>query len=465
MPQPVANPPERKTFRDVVYLLLLSAFFLLVHLGTGSLASWDEAVYAQVAKELVASGNWFYLTWAGGPFVDKPPVAIWMTAAFYKLFGMSEFTARLFSALCGIGLVWVTYETGRKLLNRWTGLLGALVLLSSSHFFRVARFGMMDAPLAFFLSLTLLFFWRAREKDVYFLWAGAAASLGFLTKSYAALLAAPVALVYAVWAGEAAIFRRRAFWAGAGIVAATVALWNLYGLGVYGEPFVREAIFKHLFYRTTSALEGHTGNAYFYVRTIINKYHPWFLVALFSAPYFIYLSVRTRRKELLFLASWMWVIFGIVTLIRTKLAWYVVPVYPALSLSVGYVLAALVRERHGMLVKALFVGVMALHVQFSHLWSDDYARPVRGIAPQVAREVPAGRTVCLYNYHGQPEALFYFDRPVLYLDDPASLAAAAGEGGLYCLIFDEDLRRMEETVRPLGLKEKGAFESVRLYTT
>ena len=72
-------------FLDLVYLFCLSGFFLLYHLGNGSLASWDEAFYAQVSKEMFLSGHWFKLTWYQMPWADKPPLAIWATVFFYKL--------------------------------------------------------------------------------------------------------------------------------------------------------------------------------------------------------------------------------------------------------------------------------------------------------------------------------------------------------------------------------------------
>ena len=118
---------QKQTKLDLLFLAPLSLFFLLYRLGSGSLASWDEAIYASVAKEVVQSGDWLRLTLDGSLWFDKPPLAIWMTTVFYKLFGVHEFSARLFSALCGVGAVVTTYFFGRELFNRWTGFVGALV--------------------------------------------------------------------------------------------------------------------------------------------------------------------------------------------------------------------------------------------------------------------------------------------------------------------------------------------------
>ena len=81
--------PHKNTLEDLLFLLPLSAFFLLFDLGRGALSSWDEAIYATVAKELLHSGRWFFLSYGGSPWVDKPPLAIWATVIFYKLFGVN----------------------------------------------------------------------------------------------------------------------------------------------------------------------------------------------------------------------------------------------------------------------------------------------------------------------------------------------------------------------------------------
>jgi len=85
-----------QTIKDITVLLLVASFVLLWNLGTGSLTSWDEAVYAQVAKEILISNNWIDLTHMGNAWSDKPPLYMWMTAIFYKLFGVNEFSARFF---------------------------------------------------------------------------------------------------------------------------------------------------------------------------------------------------------------------------------------------------------------------------------------------------------------------------------------------------------------------------------
>ncbi|MEO1447748.1 MAG: glycosyltransferase family 39 protein, partial [Cyanobacteria bacterium J06635_11] len=97
-------------------MLGLIAFTMLFwRLGAESLNDWDEAIYAQVAKEIVNSGDWLTLHWGYEVWFHKPPLFMWVTATFFKLFEVNEFWARVPSALSGFGLVGCTYLIACKL--------------------------------------------------------------------------------------------------------------------------------------------------------------------------------------------------------------------------------------------------------------------------------------------------------------------------------------------------------------
>ncbi|MBI4352698.1 MAG: glycosyltransferase family 39 protein [Candidatus Omnitrophica bacterium] len=447
----------------LLFLFLLSSFFLLFRLGNGSLASWDEAIYASVAKEVFQSGGWLRFTFGGDLWFDKPPLCIWATALSYKLFGVSEFSARLFPALTGIGTVLVTYLAGRRLLGDWAGFLGALVLLSSSHFLHFSRFAMMDVPLTFFLSLSFYFFWLGRERNRYLALSGAAVGLAFLTKGFAAFLVFPVVWLYAWWAGELKVLGRSSYWVGVMIAVAIALPWNLYEMIRYRETFMQDVVVKHLFVRTSRAIEGHAGNLYFYVRTMVNKYHPWALVAVFSAPFFLWKAARERKEETVFLAAWIFVIFGAITLIRTKLHWYIFPIYPALSLSVGSVLAKIAGERKRWWVSLLFAAGLSLHIPYSHILNHDYSRDIKGLASTVKEKVPPSEKVYLYNYHETPAAWFYTERKSDYLDDPGAFVQKAKEGGtFFCLIHEKHWTEIQGLLKGRPVSVEGVFEGLKL---
>ncbi len=458
------NLKSQKSFlAEFLFLSVLASFFLLFNLGAGSLASWDEAIYAGVAKDIVRSGDWFRLTLGGEAWSDKPPLAIWATAFFYKIFGINEFSSRLFSALCGIGAVLVTYLLGEKLFNRWTGFLGALVLLSSSHYIRFARFGMMDAPLTFFLSLSLYFFWRGRERNRYLIFSGIAIGLAVMTKGFAAFLVFPIVWIYCVWARESHILTRSSYWIGVMIAVGIALPWNLYELTTQGDLFMNDVVGRHLFARTTMALDGHAGNAYFYIRTLVNKYHPWILVGIISAPFFLFKAAKDRFEEFVFVTVWMFFILIVITLVKTKLPWHVLPIYPALSLTVGYVLGRFIKENQKNMVQIIFVLIMALHVPYSHIFDHDYSRTIKGIAGTVRQKTENSQTLYLYSFHESPAAFFYTGRRIAYLDDQNSfLAVAKAEKPFAMLIQENNLKSIQGKLPGLGISVAGSFEDLVL---
>src|SRR5919107_2084971 len=113
---PTNRPSRERVSSNLLPLSLLvsvAAFALLWKLGASSLAAWDEAIYAQVSKEMARGGDWLTPHWAHQPWFEKPPLLIWTTAILFKLFGVSEFWARAASALSGVALVVVTYLSAR----------------------------------------------------------------------------------------------------------------------------------------------------------------------------------------------------------------------------------------------------------------------------------------------------------------------------------------------------------------
>src|SRR5215467_3128031 len=90
-------------------LLLVSSSVLFFRLQRNKLQSWDEAVYAESAKEMVQRGDWLTPHWNQEPFYQKPPLAIWATAILFRWFGINELNARAFSALCGVACIVLTF--------------------------------------------------------------------------------------------------------------------------------------------------------------------------------------------------------------------------------------------------------------------------------------------------------------------------------------------------------------------
>src|SRR5436190_24371935 len=105
--------------RLVHYPLLLAVTALLTLPGLGSVSLWDidEGLNAEAAREMLESGNWIVPTFNGQPRTAKPALLYWLQVASYRRLGVTEFAARLPSALAALATVLLTYELGRRMFG------------------------------------------------------------------------------------------------------------------------------------------------------------------------------------------------------------------------------------------------------------------------------------------------------------------------------------------------------------
>src|SRR5215207_4140705 len=142
---------------------------------------------------MVESGDWLTPHFNYEPRFQKPILYYWVSAAAFVVTGPTEFSARLGSALSGIGLVLVVAACGRRWFDETTGLLAGAITATSFGYFALARMALPDLPLAFFTTVAI---WaafvatleRERHPRRWLLLAATAAALGFLTKGPLALI-------------------------------------------------------------------------------------------------------------------------------------------------------------------------------------------------------------------------------------------------------------------------------------
>ncbi len=176
---------RKKHFFDILALIsaVLTAPLFLYKLGQTSLVSWDEAWYAEVAKNIMQSSNLINMTWNDNPYFDHPPTGYWLMALTFKIFGVSEFWTRFPSALAGLISIILIYLLGKKLFHPLVGLTSAISLSSAIWFIFRARSGNLDIILTMFLLLTILLALKATENKKFLLPFATSLSLLLLTKT------------------------------------------------------------------------------------------------------------------------------------------------------------------------------------------------------------------------------------------------------------------------------------------
>lgn len=187
-------------FRDLLGILIISItlpiFFF--KLGQSSLVSFDEAWYADIARNILKSGDFINLRWNGKAYTDHPPAGFWLMAVSLKLFGINEFSARAAQAFSGFLTSVFLYFLGKKLFNTWVGLFAALALSSSPWFIFRARSGNLDTILTMFFVLSILLAIFATENKRFLIPFSISMTLLFLTKTAVPFTIIPV-IAFTFW--------------------------------------------------------------------------------------------------------------------------------------------------------------------------------------------------------------------------------------------------------------------------
>ena len=343
--------------------LLLVALVAVVYgagLGQASLWDIDEAIYAEISRNMARTGDWTVPVFNGAPRFDKPPLLYWISAAAIESLGPGELAVRigtyLFALLC-VGLVFLV---GRRLYGPRAGILGALVLSSTFGWFIAGRIGLMDTGLSFFVGLSIYLLlapaggeWRSAPADgersfvpslAAYAGAGAAAALGVLAKGPVALILTggtalfhlgPRRLVRYLFNGRALV--------GAALFALIAMPWHLAVYRVAGTAWWESYFGYHMFSRFTQPLEEHGYGWYYYIVVLAVGFLPWTGYAVAA----LWNLLRSRQGayaprlreggsgDSRLLVAWFAVVVVFFSLSRTKLPGYVLPAFLPLAVLTG----------------------------------------------------------------------------------------------------------------------------------
>lgn len=181
--------------------MVLGCVILLPGLGAAHLFDWDEINFAEMAREMVVSGNYLQPQMRFLPFWEKPPLFFWLQAGAMHLTGVNEFAARLPNAICGIITLPLLFRMGSRLYDNAFGWLWALMYLGSLLPGLYFQSGIIDPVFNLFIFLAFWFFiqyvWKRNpamdfplksQPLLYLVAAGVFAGCAVLTKGPAALV-------------------------------------------------------------------------------------------------------------------------------------------------------------------------------------------------------------------------------------------------------------------------------------
>jgi len=328
--------------RTGVGLLLLAAPCYLWGLGAIGFQDPDEGMYAEIAREMLASRDWVVPTFNGVPYIEKPPLTYWLTAGSLAVLGPSEFAARLWKVLPMLATVALTGALGARLFSRRTGLMGAGVLATTLGTFLFSRLAQMDPLLLLCITASAYGIVRAGDagpdrRGVPDLWWWGGVAGGVMSKGLPGLVF-PLGLLtlWALVSRDSGVWRR--VWTLRGVVgAALLALpWHLLAArrvpGFVQFYLVDNQLLRFLGERAYAEDGRSLGTAAFLGVTAcaLLPWAPYLAAAVCRA---VGAGVRDPRWR--FLLGWIAVVIGFFTVSSFKLEYYALPAFPAIAMVVA----------------------------------------------------------------------------------------------------------------------------------
>jgi 4-amino-4-deoxy-L-arabinose transferase-like glycosyltransferase len=329
----------------------------------------DEGRYAEIAREMAATGDFVTPRLNGIKYFEKPPLQYWLTAASFEAFELDEWTARLPSTVAGFLTLLVVGYVGSVIASPAAGAYAAVALAGCVWLFGIAHMVTLDALLTFFLSVTLGAFLLAqhfhavpKRERAFMLLAWAACAGGVLTKGLIALVIPVCTLViHSLVTRDFRPWKRLHVPSGLALFLLLAAPWFVI-VSLRNPEFARFFFIHEHFERFLTTEHRRTGAWWYFLPLLAFGLLPWTGVFLWKlrsawrAP-----PVPREFAWQKFCLIWSAFVLVFFSLSGSKLPSYILPIFPAAALVIGMQLAEL-RAR------TLVVFAAAITASTSILW-------------------------------------------------------------------------------------------------
>jgi 4-amino-4-deoxy-L-arabinose transferase-like glycosyltransferase len=316
-----------------IICFLLVTFFLLKDLGTHPVERWDEQTNIDVIKQSI-SDNSFYLTYNQQPFFEKPPLWYYLSIVPVTFWGDSIASYRVISVISALLIILLTYLLVSKRSGPLMGLLSILAYLfipqlyltNPAGYFATHTFNSADLDVLqiFFIVLSIfLLFYGQKPRPYQILLSYFSLALGYLTKGPFVIVLLILNTAYLMRLGMK--FRRIIIYFMAFLIP--VLMWHILMQISFGSAFSLAYLNYHILQRSITPLEGHIEPLWFYMQLFFDP-----RINLLALPVLIMaMKLRSNNKKDLF-KNYLLILIVIIllffTITATKLAWYILPVYP-----------------------------------------------------------------------------------------------------------------------------------------
>ncbi len=328
--------------RDLLILALLLGCFFGFGLGNRALWSPDEGRYSEVAREMVATGDYITPRLDGVKFFEKPPFFYWLQSLAIKAFGLNERALRLWPAMFALLSCLAVYCGARKLFGRRTAWIASLVLATSGLFYAMSRVANLDMGLSTFLTGGLIsFLIGTREPPgtgrrcamwLFFVFSALAVlEKGLIGIVLPGLIIGSWLLLLDDWR----ILRTIYLPSGLVIFLMIAMPWHIWVAKINPEffefYFIREH-FQRFLYKN-----GAFDRAWSFVPVLLVGLFPWTVFLYQAVRYNLFPTWRPRHghRETFFLALWAGWVFVFFSISSSKVIPYILPMFLPLAMLIG----------------------------------------------------------------------------------------------------------------------------------
>jgi 4-amino-4-deoxy-L-arabinose transferase-like glycosyltransferase len=358
----------------ILLLVLVLAVIWFVPLGWRHLLPSDEGRYAEMAREMLLTGDWITPRYNAYKYFEKPPLQTWANALTFAWFGIGEWQARLYTALTGFAGVLLVGFTGARVFNAAAGVFAALVLACSPYWSLMGHFNTLDMGLSFWMTLTLCALLLAQRPNLrppcargwmWLCWASMA--LAVLSKGLVGvILPGAVLVLYTLVARDWALWKRLHLVSGLIVFFAFVTPWFVL-VQERNPEFLNFFFIVQQFKRYLTPEQNRPGAFYYFVPVLLVGFLPWLSVTLQSVRH----AWRQPRQPngfapVTLMLTWIVFIFLFFSASHSKLLSYTLPIAPPIAMLIGMYLPLVTREqlRRHLAGYALFFVVAAFAALF-----------------------------------------------------------------------------------------------------
>ncbi len=342
--------------RHFWWLLIVVGCIWFANLEYRTLIKPDEGRYAEIPREMAASGDWVTPRLNDLKYFEKPPLQYWATATAYTVFGEHQWTSRLWAALTGFAGLLMVWFVGLRLFGREAAGYAAMLLGSSMLYVMMGHINTLDMGVTFFITLGIFALLLGQsETDLrwqrnWMLLAWAGMALAVLSKGLMGIILPGTAVfLYCMVQRDLSVLKRMNWLPGIAVFLLITAPWFYLVMKANPEFFGRFFIYEHYTRFTTKDL-GRYQPWYYFVPILLAGALPW-TVLMLDSLYRIAVGKQFERSDRYnafkpehFLLVWAVFIYVFFSISGSKLPSYLLPMFPAMALLMGQRIAQM-KER------------------------------------------------------------------------------------------------------------------------